>query len=332
MKKVFITGIDGFLGAALTRHLRPLGYNVIGNDNHLCHTGLTTLAHSLIDCRYFEAMRDLLEWQKPEVLVHCAATAHEGLSTFSPSFVTQNIFEASVATFSAAIAAGVKRIVFMSSMARYGKGPFGPPFSETMLPAPIDPYGIAKVAAERVLEVLCRTHAVAWTILVPHNIIGAGQKYDDPYRNVAAIMINRALQGLPIYIYGDGEQRRSFSPVNDILPCLESAICGAADGEVVNIGPNADTAITINRLAELVREITGSDAATLHVPARPNEVKNAYCTNYRSKTLLGYQQTQPLEECLTEMVDAIRSTGPKPFQHFAKVEIDSTSLPETWRP
>lgn len=330
--KIFITGIDGFLGAAITKYLRRLGgYDVIGNDSHICHTGLTQFATSFLDCRYRDAMFERLEWKKPDVLVHCAATAHEGLSTFSPAFVTQNIFEASVATFSAAIAAGVKRIVFMSSMARYGTGPFGPPFSETMLPAPVDPYGIAKVAAERVLEVLCRTHHVDWTILVPHNIIGAGQKYDDPYRNVAAIMINRALQDMPIYVYGDGKQKRCFSPVDDILPCLEAAINGAADENIVNLGPDGTSAVPINRLAELIRDMTNHKVPILHVPGRPNEVKNAYCTNERSKYLLGYKEDRLLGECLMDMIDFVKENGPKPFQHFANIEIDSPLLPETWR-
>jgi len=95
-----------------------------------------------------------------DVVYHCAATAHEGLSVFSPSFITSNIFEASVAVFSAAVTAKVKRIVNCTSMARYGNQK--PPFTEDMDPKPVDPYGIAKVAAEQVLRVMGDVHGIEW--------------------------------------------------------------------------------------------------------------------------------------------------------------------------
>ena len=84
------------------------------------------------------------------------------------------------------------------------------PFKEDMVPRPQDPYGIAKYAAEQTLECLSKVHDIDFVTLVPHNIIGPRQKYDDPYRNVASIMINRCLQGMPPIIYGDGSQTRCF--------------------------------------------------------------------------------------------------------------------------
>jgi len=340
--KVFITGIDGFLGAKLHDYLVRKRHKVTGNDSLICNTGLTQLATWNVDCRDFEHMSNMFDLHETEVLVHCAATAHEGLSSFSPSFVTKNIFEASVATFSAAIAAGVKRIVFMSSMARYGRGQFGPPFSETMTPAPVDPYGIAKVAAEQVLRVLCETHGIKWCCLVPHNIIGPGQKYDDPYRNVVAIMINRVLQGLPIQIYGDGEQVRCFSPVTDILPCIEAAIEGNGDGEIINIGPDCGE-ISINLLANFIWDESVEAGPTLvenlparpktlieNLPARPNEVRDAYCVADKSRRLLGYKPHTTFIECLSDMIDYILDHGVKPFQYFAPIEIER-GLPETWK-
>jgi UDP-glucose 4-epimerase len=328
--RIFITGIDGFLGATLYYHLTECGHIVAGNDSHICNTGLTRIVepwHSL-DCTNFIGMEHAFRMFEPEVLVHCAATAHEGLSSFSPSFVTRNIFDASVATFSAAIAAGIKRIVYMSSMSRYGRGPFGPPFIETMTPMPVDPYGIAKVAAEQVLCVLCETHDVKWCCLVPHNIIGPGQKYDDPYRNVASIMINRALQGMPIIIYGNGSQTRSFSPIADCLPSIKAAIDGAADGETVNIGPDSG-AISILRLANMIDDLVG-DAGIEFAPPRPNEVAHAWCTSDKARNLLGYREKQSLHECLVDMVEFIERHGPKSFQHFAPIEIASKSLPASW--
>ncbi len=350
--KIWITGIAGFLGSHLADALIADGHEVYGNDSFLCadinnilvgEDNKTTFTPNLrvvgvteedgshniaMDCRDFVAMRTSMEHLKPDVLVHCAATAHEGLSNFSPSFITKNIYEASVATFSAAIAAGVKRIVFMSSMARYGHGHeyCQPPFRETMPPAPVDPYGIAKVAAEDTLKALCKVHGVQYAIAVPHNIIGIRQRSIDPYRNVAAIMINRCKQGKPPIIYGDGEQKRCFSPVADCIPSLLKMIDGAADGEVINIGPD-NGEISIKQLADIVCELTGSEQAPIHMAPRPNEVKEAYCSSDKARRLLGYEPKQTLTACLKEMVDYIQ---PAPFVYDFPLEIMSEKIPKTW--
>ena len=103
-------------------------------------------------------------------------------------------------------------------MARYGTQKY--PFTEDMTPNPVDPYAISKVAAEQTLINLCELNKVEWVIAVPHNIIGPKQKYDDPFRNVVSIMLNRILQNKAPIIYGDGEQKRCFSYIDDCLSCL----------------------------------------------------------------------------------------------------------------
>lgn len=328
--RIWITGICGFLGSHLAEELLKQGHQVDGNDTLICGSESNLpkkQSYVLTDCRNYEIM--LLNFRQfmPDVVVHCAATAHEGLSSFSPSFITKNIYEASVATFSAAIAADVKRIVYMSSMSRYGKG-WGfntAPFSEQMLTAPVDPYAIAKVAAEKTLQVLCKTHGVKWSIAVPHNIIGTKQRSIDPYRNVAAIMINRCKQGNPPIIYGDGKQKRCFSPIKDVLPSLIKMIDGAADGEIVNLGPDTGE-ITVNELAYKIIDLTDFDGVPLHMPDRPNEVKEAYCSSDKARKLLGYQEQQSLDDCLKEMVGYIQ---PKKFVYGFPIEI-SKECPKTW--
>lgn len=345
--KIWITGIAGFLGSHLAETLLVEGHHIGGNDSFICgdpkNVPMDNIGCSLfrrkgdnddaLDCRDFQGMHEAFEIFKPEVVVHCAATAHEGLSSFSPSFVTKNIYEASVATFSAAIAAGVKRIVYMSSMSRYGRGSshlganIPPPFGEnTHRPAPVDPYGIAKVAAEDTLKVLCETHGVKWSIAVPHNIIGTRQRSVDPYRNVAAIMINRCKQGKPPIIYGDGSQRRCFSPVADCLPSLIKMVHGEADGEVVNIGPD-EGELSIRELAEKIMDLTGFKGMPKYVPARPNEVKEAYCSSDKARRLLGYEPKQSIDDCLKEMADFIQ---PTPFVYDFPLEIVTERTPKTW--
>lgn len=331
--KIWITGNLGFLGSYLRESLHKDGHQTDGNDNRLC-SSVDGVFYSM-DCRDYDGMLTMFNHFKPDVLIHCAATAHEGLSNFSPSFITRNIYEASVATFSAAIAAGVKRIIFMSSMARYGAGDVEcrgpaeyPPFREHFGTYPIDPYGIAKVASEQTLIALCRLHNVEYVIAVPHNIIGPRQRYIDPYRNVASIMISRALQDKPILIYGDGKQKRCFSPIDDCLDSLVKMIDAPISGEVINIGPD-DGEITINELANKIINLTLSTAGIKYIPGRPNEVKEAWCSSDKARRLLGFNPKQSLHECLAEMVLYIKKQGPKPFEYSFPIEIEK-GCPGTW--
>ena len=142
-----------------------------------------------------------------------------------------------------------KKDNFCSSMARYGSQKH--PFTETMKPDPVDPYAISKVAAEQVLVNLCELNKIEWVIAVPHNTIGPRQKYDDPFRNVVSIMINRMIQGKAPIIYGDGEQTRCFSYIDDCLSCLIPMLDEKLNKQIINIGPDEEF-VTINKVAELV--------------------------------------------------------------------------------
>lgn len=329
--KVWITGIAGFLGSHLADTLIAEGHDVSGNDSFICSHPENAPDviwcddyDDELDCTNFDRMKEALTGFSADVVVHCAATAHEGLSNFSPSFITKNIYEASVATFSAAIASGVKRIVNMSSMSRYGRGL--PPFNERNSTRPVDPYGIAKVAAEDTLIALCDLHEVRWAIAVPHNIIGTRQRSIDPYRNVAAIMINRCKQGKAPIIYGDGSQIRCFSPVADIIPSLIKMVEGTGDAEIINIGPDTGS-ITIESLARKIMKMTGFKGEPIYVPGRPNEVNEAICSSDKARRILGYKSVQGLDDCLQEMVDYIQ---PQDFVYDFPLEIISEITPKTW--
>lgn len=321
---VWITGIAGFLGSHLADALIADAHEVYGNDNLICgDVNNWKPPFANVDCCNQKSMLKMFNHYKPEVLVHCAATAHEGLSSFSPSFITRNIYEASIATFSAAISSGVKRIVYMSSMSRYGDNDV--PFHEDQPPNPVDPYAVAKVAAEDTLRILAKTHGIDYSIAVPHNIIGTRQRYTDPFRNVASIMINRCKQGKPPIIYGDGNQIRCFSPVADCIPSLIKMVNGEANGEVVNIGPDSGE-LTINQLAFLIMRLTGFKGEPVYMPDRPNEVKHAYCSSDKARRLLGYEPKQAIDDCLAEMVEAIE---PKPFIWDFPIEI-AAGCPKVW--
>lgn len=323
--KIWITGIAGFLGSYLADALTIEGHMVDGNDSGICSTSNITFSRR-VDCCDYKRMFGMLNEFKPDTLIHCAATAHEGLSNFSPSLITKNIYEASIATFSAAIAAGVKRIIFMSSMARYGSQTL--PFHEAQTPRPVDPYGIAKVAAEDTLKALCKLHGVEYVIAVPHNIIGPRQRYNDPFRNVASIMINRALQGKSLIVYGDGQQKRCFSPIADCLDSLVKMIDAPIAGETINIGPDHGE-MTVLDLAKTIQLLTGGNSEILHAPDRPNEVKEAYCSSSKARKLLGFTPKQTITACLQEMVDYIKLYGVKEFDYSFPIEIEK-GCPEVW--
>jgi UDP-glucose 4-epimerase len=328
--KIFITGVAGFLGSHLADRMLALGHTVAGNDNLLGgykdNVDPRVEFYELDCCDRDELAKVMIG---SDIVIHTAATAHEGLSIISPDFITRNIFQASVATISAAIANKVKRFVYCTSMARYGEQQT--PFTEDMRPAPVDPYGIAKVAGEDVLKALSDTHGMEWNIAVPHNIVGPRQRYDDPFRNVMSIMINRNLQGKPAIIYGDGLQTRCFSYIDDCIFCLEKlALDPTIKSEIINIGPDEGT-ITIKELARLVSVECGLQEEPLHLPDRPREVKHAMCSADKARKLLDYNTTVDVKTAIKETADWIKSRGTKPFDYSFPLEIVNDKTPKTWK-
>ena len=328
--KIFVSGVAGFLGSHLAESFLNEGHEVIGCDN-LIGGELVNVPPDVefyqYDCIHHNSMVKITKGC--DIVYHCAATAYEGLSVFSPHVITQNIVGASVSLFSAAIQNKVKRIVFCSSMARYGTNK--PPFEESYVPAPQDPYGIGKLSCEQILANLCEVHGTEHVIAVPHNIIGPRQKYDDPFRNVASIMINMMLQGKQPYIYGDGEQQRCFSFVDDCLYCLKKmATLPSVKGETINIGPDEEL-VTINKLAHEIADIIGFDLNPIYVDERPQEVKVATCSANKARRLLGYKTSTTLRQGLTDMVEFIKKNGVRPFRYHLDIEIVNDKLPVTWR-
>ena len=327
--KIFITGVAGFLGSHLAKRMLNLGHEVYGNDTFI-GSDIENLNNNInffeIDCI------DIISMQKAikgcDIVYHTAAMAHEGLSVFSPDYITKNIYQASVSTISASIKNNVKKFVFCSSMARYGSQTF--PFTEDMIPNPQDPYGIAKVAAEKTLEVLSQLHGLDYNIAVPHNIVGPFQKYDDPFRNVMSIFINRNLQGKPAIIYGNGDQRRCFSYIDDVVTCLEQmALDKNINKEIINIGPDEET-ISILELSKLVANSTGFNGEPKFILERPQEVKDAICSSNKARKILGYKTKTSLFDAIEKTTQFIRERGVRDFKYHIPIEIINDKTPKTW--
>ena len=326
---IFITGVAGFLGSNLADYYIKNGFKVSGNDN-LVGGDRENLNK---DINFYEYDCENLElnskyFKDVDVVIHAAAFAHEGLSVFSPYLITKNIFSGSVAVFTAAVKQKVKRVVYCSSMARYGN--IKQPFYEEDEPNPVDPYGIAKLAAEKVLINLSNTYGIEYNIAIPHNILGPKQKYDDPFRNVASIMINLILQNRQPVIYGDGEQTRSFSDVNDCIYCIDKLTTDKnIKSEIFNIGPD-ENYISVNELYKKISNILQFNKEPIYYPDRTNEVKYSNCSADKARKVLGYKTEIDVNSSLKNMVDYIKKKGAKKFIYNYDIEINNELTPKTW--
>lgn len=329
MGLVVITGVAGFLGSHLADAYLAKGWKVRGIDNLLGGSVDNVpegVAFYQVDLDDLQAITPI--FKDADLVIHAACTAYEGLSVFSPSLVVRNTVQISVNAMTASIRHKVPKFVYMSSMARYGDN-WGDVFDETLEPKPQDPYGIAKLSAERLLQNLAKVHDVDLVILVPHNIVGERQKFDDPFRNVASIMANRMLQGKQPIIYADGTQLRCFSFIQDVIaPIMVACESDKAIGEIINIGPD-ESPITIIELAQRLANIIDFKLDPVFMPGRPQEVYVALCSSDKARELLGYETTVTLDQGLRDLVEWIRPRV-KEFEYHLPIEIVSELTPKTW--
>lgn len=335
--KILITGAAGFLGSHLVKRFLKDGHYVVGIDNmnggfdtNLPITTAQNFKFHVVDCT--DEYKVNLTFERHggfDIVYHAACYPHEGLSNFSPIQIQNSVLMGTTVTLTNAIKYSAKRFIYMSSMARYGN--IQSPYTEDMSAKPVDPYGIAKLAAEETIKNLCETHGMQYVITVPHNIYGEHQNYSDPYRNVVGIFMNKALKKEPLIIYGDGNQKRCFSYIQDNVDPLARVIEGQeSKNEIFNIGPD-DEFITVNELAEKVIRISGSKAGIEYVNARPREVKEANCSNQKARKLLNYNPQVSLDDGLKNMWEWIKMCGPKPFNYNNyRLEIISDLTPRTW--
>jgi UDP-glucose 4-epimerase len=210
------------------------------------------------------------------------------------------------------------KVIFTSSMAVYGGQ--NPPFEERMLPAPTDPYGIAKYAVELDLANASDQFGLRYSIVRPHNVVGVFQNVWDRYRNVLGIFIRQALSGQDLTIYGDGSQVRAFSDISFYLEPLEKLI-DSFDGETFNVG--ADKEITILELAQSVIGEAGKRG--IHVDVQfleaRHEVQLAYCNHDKAKRVLSFEDRTDLEDLISTMFDWVAG---EPRREVRKMEYEIT--------
>ena len=297
--KIFVTGCAGLLGANYTRHLLNNGHEVIGIDD-LSGGYKAFIAKGekfkfiKLNLEKRKKLVELFEEHKPDVLLHFAAYAAEGLSPFIRNFNYRNNLICSANLINECINHNTK-FIFTSSMAVYGEQE--PPFTEDKRPQPVDPYGIAKYAVECDLKLAHEQFGLRYNIVRPHNVLGIYQNIWDRYRNVIGIFIRKTLNRQPILIYGDGEQTRAFSDIKYYMQPFDKLLTDC-DNETFNIG--ADKYFTLNEVAKTVQEIGkkyGYEVPIEYGEPR-HEVKHAYCNHDKAKNLLKFEDDTKLEELI----------------------------------
>lgn len=327
--KALVTGGAGFIGSHLTDYLiDTLGIDVVvlddlsGGFTDNIHPKARFVQGSIVDA---PLVTELFEAERFTVVYHLAAYAAEGLSHFIKNFNYTNNVIGSVNLINASVNTGVQRFIFTSSIAVYGANQV--PMTEDLTPAPEDSYGIAKYAVELELAASHEMFGLPYTIFRPHNVYGERQNLGDKYRNVAGIFINRLMQGQDMIVFGDGEQRRAFTYIGDIVPGIaRSAFTEQARNQVFNIG--SDTHYTVNELAALIMQAMGVPAPVRHVEAR-KEVKAAYSDHSKFQRVFPESPVTPLPEGLRRMAAWAKRAGIRKSKDFDKIEIRK-NLPPAW--
>lgn len=302
-KTVLITGVAGLLGSRLADWIienKP-EYKVVGIDDlsggyreninekvDFWEVNLINPAHQIDLC---------FKENKFDYVFHFAAYAAEGLSPFIRQYNYDNNLKATARIVNECIKHDVKRLVFTSTLAVYGHGEGGV-FDEVQVPKPIDPYGVAKYACEMDIQIAGKQHGLDWCIIRPHNVYGIKQNIWDKYRNVLGIWMYQHLNNLPLTVYGDGEQTRAFSYIDDSLePLWNAAVLPQASKEIINLGGAEEH--SINEAVAILREVIGA-AEVVHLEGR-HEVKHSIPTFQKSIDILEFKHKTNLKEGLTNM-------------------------------
>jgi UDP-glucose 4-epimerase len=261
-----------------------------------------------------------------EHVFHLAAYAAEGLSHFIKRFNYTNNLLGSVNLINASVNHNVACFVFTSSIAVYGKNQL--PMTESAVPQPEDPYGIAKYAVELDLKEAHEMFGLNHVIFRPHNVNGEFQNIGDRYRNVIGIFMNQILQGQPMTIFGDGTQTRAFSYIADVAPVIAASITRPGSyNQVFNVG--ADKPYSVNELATVVAGAMGSKPQIRRLDAR-NEVVHAYSAHEKVRQHFGdLIKNVSLEEGVARMAAWAKQAGARQGKPFEGIEIRK-NLPASW--
>ena len=325
---ILITGVAGLLGSKLADWIvANTEHKVVGIDD--LSGGYKDHVNNLVNFYDYNILDDdiekLFESYNFDIVYHFAAYAAEGLSPFVRQFNYKNNLVTTSKLVTLSIKYGISRLVFTSSMAVYGNNTV--PFKEMYAPQPIDPYGIAKMACERDIQIAGEQHGLDWCIIRPHNVYGEKQNIWDKYRNVLGIWMNKHLNGQPITLFGDGTQRRAFSYIGDsVEPLWKAGVDERASKQIINLG--GITNVSIGEAADTLIEVMGG--GKIVKLEKRHEVHSAYSTYRKSVELLDFEHKTNLNDGLTKMWEWAQLQPKRKQFKWKEYELD-VGLYEFWK-
>ena len=310
MALYLITGVAGFIGSSLARAVLAQGDQVRGIDNF--STGkrdniteiLQTIDFREADLLDLEAMQEAC--RGVDYIFHEAAIPSVPKSVLDPLGSNRANVDGTVHVLVAARDAKVKRVVYAASSSAYGDTPTLPK-EEGMPPNPISPYAVAKLASEYYMTSFSRCYGLETVCLRYFNIFGPRQDPNSPYSGVLAKFITQMLGGEPPTIFGDGEQSRDFTYIDNVVSAnllAAKASPAKAVGQVFNVATG--TRVDLNQTFQLLKTIIGYQGEVKYGPERAGDVKHSLADLSRIANALGYKPGVDFEEGLRRTVEWYR--------------------------
>jgi UDP-glucose 4-epimerase len=312
LARYLITGVAGFIGRSIAAALLARGETVRGIDSFI-----TGKRANLIGLEAMEFLGgDLADpavcaqaCEGVEIIFHEAALASVPRSVADPVGTNVNCVDATLNLLVAANAARVRRVVYAGSSSVYGDSPTLPK-RENMLPDPISPYAVAKLAGEHYLRSFTRVYGLETVTLRYFNVFGPYQDPASHYSGVLAIFCRMMLAGEQPTIYGDGQQSRDFTYIENVVHANLLAAESAAEkvsGQMMNAATG--TRITLNETFEILKELTGFRGSPAYAPGRSGDIRDSLADISRARELLGYQPQVDFREGLRRTVDWYRGNS-----------------------
>ena len=310
MARYLVTGAAGFIGRSIAAALIERGETVRGIDNFI--TGKRANLAGLEAMEFLEGdLADPAACAKAcagvEIVFHEAALASVPRSVADPVATNVACVDATLNLLVAARAAGVRRVVYAGSSSAYGDTPTLPK-REDMLPNPISPYAVAKLAGEHYMRVFARVYGLETVVLRYFNVFGPYQDPTSHYSGVLAIFCRRMLEGEQPTIYGDGEQSRDFTYIDNVVRANLLAAGAPAEkvsGQMMNVATGVK--ITLNETFEILCELTGYSGEPAYAEGRAGDIRDSLADIGLAEELLGYRPLVDFREGLRRTVDWYRS-------------------------
>ncbi|WP_248746827.1 NAD-dependent epimerase/dehydratase family protein [Pseudomonas sp. MWU12-2037] len=302
---ILITGGAGFIGSNLAEALLEQGYSLRILDDlssgKRSNLALDNPRVELIEGDVADAALVAQVMRGCQAVVHLAAVASVQASVEDPVRTHQSNFIGTLNVCEAMRQAGVKRVLFASSAAVYGNNGEGESIIEDTAKSPLTPYASDKLASEQYLDFYRRQHGLEPVIFRFFNVFGPRQDPSSPYSGVISIFCERALKGLPITIFGDGEQTRDFIYVGDLVQILLQALKASQVQEgAINVGLNRAT--TLKQMLLALGEVVGALPPVTYEPARSGDIRHSRANNQRMLERFELAEPTPMSVGLARLL------------------------------